>query len=173
MRPLEPEDAELIVSWRGREDVARQMFSDPPTLESHLEWFTAMRQRGDREEFVIHWLEGGDRPVGTVGLSQIDRRHARAEYGILLGDATARGKGLAREASELILRHAFVHLGLNRVFLHVFADNDAAIALYRELEFRAEGTLRRHARRRGDADPQDVLVMGVLAAEWKASKTGA
>jgi RimJ/RimL family protein N-acetyltransferase len=122
-----------------------QLFSDrPPTREEHHEFLERLSTHGDRIEFVI-FLNDGDVPVGAIGLSHIDPGKGEAEYGILIGEASARGQGLAREASELILSHGFRSLGLRRVVLNVFADNAAAIRLYERLGFRIvpEGTTTR------------------------------
>lgn len=167
LRPLEDRDAELIVAWRSRSDVAAQMFGAPPTLEEHRRWVTQALGRGDREEYVICWRREADRPVGTIGLSAISSLHRRAEYGILVGDPEVRRHGVARAASELILHRAFGELGLERVYLYTFADNAPAIALYKGLGFSREGLLRAHGRR-GDAARHDVVVMGLLQHEWAA-----
>ena len=166
LRPIASGDADLIVRWRSRTEVATQLFSAPPTGEEHVRWAKEAFKRGDREEYVICWHQQGDRPVGTIGLSAISSRHRRAEYGILVGEPDARGHGLARAASELMLRRAFRSLGLDRVYLHAFADNAPAIALYQRLGFVREGVLRAHARRDGDVAAHDVVVMGLLRQEW-------
>lgn len=167
LRPLSRDDGPLIVRWRRQEEVARQLFGQPPTLLEHQRWFEAIQQGRGREEYVIVWNIGGRRPVGTIGLSGIDSRHRRAEFGILLGEREARGKGVALEASELIVRRAFADLRLERLYLHVFADNLPAIRLYQALGFAEEGRLRRHARRQDADESQDVLVMGLLTTEWR------
>jgi len=100
------------------------------------------------------------RSVGTIGLSHIERTHRRAEYGILIGEPGARGKGLAAEASRLLLDYAFRVLGLVRVYLHVFHDNEAAIRLYERVGFAREGLLRRHVSKRGRS--RDVVVMAAV-----------
>lgn len=168
LRPIERGDAEHIVAWRARPEVAAQLFSAPPTLEEHLRWAEQACKTGDREEYVICWRAQGNRPVGTIGLSAISRRHRRAEYGILLGEPDARGRGLARAASDLILRRAFGPLELERLYLHAFVDNVPAITLYEGLGFAREGVLRAHARRDGDATAHHVVVMGLLRQEWAA-----
>ena len=76
----------------------------------------------------------------SLGLRGINWRSRHAEYWIYLGDRLARGKGLAEEASRLLLRFAFGTLGLHRVFLQVNVTNQSAISLYRRLGFVEEGT---------------------------------
>lgn len=163
LRPLSEDDAALVVAWRSQLDVHSQLFAaEPPTLEAHRAWFGRYAEARDREEYVII---DGDRPVGTIGLSHIDRANRRAEYGVLIGDPLARGRGVARAASVLVLDRAFGPLALNRVFLHVFSDNPAAIALYARLGFKREGVLRQHVVKDGAA--RDVVAMGILAGEMK------
>lgn len=133
LRPLALADTDHVVRWRGRPDVASEMFSaTPPTAAEHDAWFHGLQRRTDRLEFVILDEE---RPVGTVGLSQIDLGAGTAEYGILIGEDAARGRGVARTASELVIELAFVTLGLQRLDLTMFADNAAARGLYERLGF--------------------------------------
>lgn len=135
LRPLATQDTDTILRWRSDPAVISQLFSDrAPTREEHEAWLARLQTRTDRQEFVIVLCEG-DLPVGTIGLSDIDLTRGTAEYGIMLGEAAWRGKGLAREASELILRYAFKQLGVQTVELNLFADNTAAYNLYLRLGF--------------------------------------
>lgn len=164
LRELEEGDAEQVVAWRNRSDVESQLFAAaPPSLESHRRWFERYRVGNDRREFII---VAEERPVGTVCLADIDRVHRRAEYGILLGDPSVRGRGIGHRASELVLEHAFTTLGLERIYLSVFADNAAAIRLYERLGFQHEGLLRHHVYKAGE--PRNVVVMGLLVGEFEA-----
>jgi RimJ/RimL family protein N-acetyltransferase len=85
---------------------------------------------------VVHETQS---PIGTIGLSHIDREKGEAEYGIMLGEPEWRGQGLAQEASDLLLDYAFESLGLRMVRLNLFADNSSARTLYDRLGF-VEGT---------------------------------
>lgn len=160
LRPVDERDTDDVVRWRAEPAVAAQLFSErPPTRAEHLAWLARLRPDGDRREFIIVERAAG-RAVGTIGLSQLDRRYRRAEYGLLIGEPAARGKGMAAEASRLLLQHAFTALGLNRVYLHVLADNDAALRLYGRLGFASEGVLREHVYK--DGRFRDVVVMGMV-----------
>ena len=164
LRPLAKEDAELIVAWRGDPIVAMGLFSEcPPTLDEHRAWAAGLAGRTDRLEFVIIVRESSV-PVGTIGLSVIDRNEGRAEFGVLLGDPAWRGLGVAREAGELILRHAFEGIGLRTVVLDCFVDNRPAIALYRRLGFVDDGpaTLRTKA-----GVPRTSMRMVLARDDWR------
>jgi UDP-4-amino-4,6-dideoxy-N-acetyl-beta-L-altrosamine N-acetyltransferase len=160
LRPMTIGDAPDVVRWRNDPFVSEHLFGDgPPTLDSHVQWFEQMQARGDRQEFIIVERATG-RAIGTIGLSAIDRGHRRAEYGILIGEAEARGQGYAREASQLLLEYAFNELQLHRVYLLVFADHMSALGLYVHLGFQIEGTLRGHVFKRGVF--RDVIEMAIL-----------
>lgn len=160
LRPLDERDTDDVLRWRAEPGTLERLFGEvPPTRDEHLAWLARMRAQGDRQEFVIVDRDA-DRAVGTIGLSHIDRRYRRAEYGILIGEPAARGRGIAREASRLLLDHAFGPLGLCRVYLHVFPDNEPALRLYRRLGFRLEGRLRDHVWKGGRF--RDVIVMGLV-----------
>jgi diamine N-acetyltransferase len=168
LRRMSRADAADVVRMRADPEVQAQLFSArPPTMEEHLRWLAEMEARDDRHEFMIVERTSG-RSVGTIGLSHIDRANRRAEYGVLLGEPDARGKGLAAEASRLLLAYAFGTLGLRRVYLHVFAGNGDALRLYRRVGFQTEGILRQHIRK--GCEFLDVTVMAALADERSTSE---
>ena len=74
-------------------------------------------------------------------------------------------RGLGVDASRLLVQYGFDTVNLNRIWLEVFEDNPAARRIYEKIGFRAEGTLRQHSFREGRW--WDVLVMGLLAEEWR------
>ena len=70
-----------------------------------------------------------------------------------------RGRGLGGRLLEACLDRAFAS-GLTRIELEVYADNPAAIALYRRFGFIEEGRKRRA--RCLDGSYQDILMMALL-----------
>lgn len=76
--------------------------------------------------------------VGNIQLSAINHHHRHALYGIVIAQKY-QGKGYGREASHLILKHAFEVLNLHRVYLMVVATNNAAVSFYENLGFEQEG----------------------------------
>lgn len=163
IRPMERNDADDVVRLRNDPAVLPQLFCDKPLdREGHLRWFERMQKDGTRHEFMIVERATG-RSIGVTGLNHLDRQHRRAEYGIVIGEAEARGKGLAFEASRLLLDYAFNKLGLHRVYLHAFIDNEPALRLYRKIGFTQEGILRQHVCKNGQH--RDVVVMAMLQGE--------
>ncbi len=107
----------------------------------------------------------GETAVGSVYLRDIDRSNQKCEYGIFIGDEDCRGKGIGTAAAKLALAHAFEELGLNRVYLRVFADNLGAIKSYEKAGFRYEGTFRQDVMI--DGVGEDIVFMAILREDWK------
>ena len=63
------------------------------------------------------------------------------EYGIMIGDKTAWGKGYAKEASQTIITHCFEVQKLSQITLGLIQDNTKALELYKKLGFEIEKTL--------------------------------
>lgn len=163
IRPMERTDTDDVVRLRNDPAVLPQLFCDEPLdREGHLRWFERIQKDGTRHEFMIVERATG-RSIGITGLNHLDRQHRRAEYGIVIGEAEARGKGLAFEASRLLLDYAFNKLGLHRLYLHAFTDNEPALRLYRKIGFTQEGFLHQHVCKNGRH--RDVVVMAMLQGE--------
>ncbi len=108
--------------------------------------FWAMRTLAD-EQFV-----------GVCDLSEIDRRHHRAEVGFMLG-RDAWGQGYALEAMQAVLAYA-ASSGLRRLLARTHLGNRRSDSLLEKLGFQEEGLLRGHVLR--DGDRRDCRLFGLL-----------
>jgi putative acetyltransferase len=100
---------------------------------------------------VLLVAELGGEVVGSCGLHPAGpsprRRHA-----MMLGISVrsdAQGKGVGRALMQALCDYADRWIGLLRLELDVFADNERAIALYRRFGFEIEGLHRGYALRDG------------------------
>jgi len=87
-------------------------------------------------------IEHEGRPVGFANYRDLQPKARSAEIGIGIGESALWGKGLGREAVQLLLGHLTGALGLHRVTLHVMTYNDRAIASYKACGFVVEGVLK-------------------------------
>lgn len=150
LRPMTCEDTDKIVEWRNSPSVrSRFIYRAPFTREGHLGWIHNMVETGKAVQFII-CETATDRMLGSVYIRDIDRTHQKAEYGIFIGEADARGRGIGSAVARLMLKYCFEEEGLHRVYLRVFADNMQAIRSYEKAGFVREGYLR-----------QDVCIEGV------------
>lgn len=168
LRPVEVADAtDRYAGWLRDPETTRFLESggrdeSPASVAAYIRAFEG---RNDVLFLAIR-LADGDTHVGNIKLEPINWRHRHAVLGIMIGEASARGRGIGSEAMVLVLRHAFTALALHRVSLGVIADNLAAIRCYERLGFVTEGRARECVRR-----PHgfvDGLTMGILAHEFFA-----
>jgi RimJ/RimL family protein N-acetyltransferase len=112
----------------------------PFAFEEEEKWYERLITSDDIH-FTIYERERS-RPIGTTSLTDIDHRNRRAEFGILIGERCARGRGLGTEVTKLVLDYAFSAVGLHNVMLRVFAFNKAAIRAYKKAGFKEYGRRR-------------------------------
>lgn len=164
LAPLSVADAPKLFEWiNDREQVLFNAPYKPVSEPEHLKWLSEITSRSDTVIFGIRTV-ASDTLVGSCQLHSINRVHRSAELQIRLGDTAARGKGYGKSAVRLLLRFGFVDLNLNRIFVHVFADNTAAVRLYETTNFKHEGVLRSAAFI--DGRFVDVHVMGILKDDF-------
>lgn len=126
-------------------------------------WFEAERAF-QQDEARVHWtVEVDGQLAGATflhGISEIDRK---ARFAIGMFHPRFVGRGLGREATGLVLEHAFRSMRLHRVDLRVLTFNERAIAAYRRCGFVEEGRERESCWLEGRW--HDDLIMGVLAQD--------
>lgn len=165
-RPIEPEDLESLRSHLN--DSAAVQFSSPYrpiSRRQQQEWYESLQR--DRSRHVLAIVDRTKNlAIGTVGLYNIHSIHQNAEFKIRIGDSGYHGKQIGTLATEYMVDYAFRHLRLRRVWLHVFENNERALAMYEKVGFVREGLLRKAAYINGQE--LNLVVMGILAEEWRA-----
>src|SRR5512139_2094754 len=107
------------------------------TATQHHQWFEGYLRRDDDYVFIIEENRDFRKPVGQISLYNIDWDLRQGEFGrLLIGEEEAKGMGIAKEASGLLLDYAFTTLGLSQIELVVKHNNEAAISIYRAYGFR-------------------------------------
>ncbi len=140
LRRITIEDTDNIIKWKNKPEVKKNFcIQDDLTREVHLKWFANKIQTGEVEQFIII-DRTTNTPVGSTYLRDIDMKNKKAEFGIFIGEDSARNKGIGTDTTKLMLQYAFEKLKLNKVFLRVFANNLAAIKAYEKAGFEYEGT---------------------------------
>ncbi len=165
LAPPEPEDAADLARWLNDPEVWVPFgFDLPASAEGERQWIAAQPDRKDELNLLV--LEkGSGRPLGLVGLRNIDGVNGSARLAVLVGEPEVRGKGIGTEAVRLVLAHGFDYLGLRRVNLSVLAGNAAALSLYDKLGFVREG-IERKAQLRGGSFV-DRIHLGLFRNEFR------
>lgn len=168
LRALEAEDWEYGYRWINNPKTTHYLpIHRPYSALKERAWYEK-HAAGDSEteyQFGIVLTED-DHYIGNTSLFDVNWRNRQAEVGILIGEEDDRGKGYGSEALRLLLAFAFDHLGLHRVWLRVFAENDRAIKAYQRTGFKQEGVTRDDEFY--DGAFHDTFVMSVLEHEFRS-----
>jgi RimJ/RimL family protein N-acetyltransferase len=165
--PLRRELLPRYTAWINDLGAARFIAAVPRpfTAEQEERWYDSVSTGYDAAHFTIYERASG-RPIGTTSLNGIDQRNGAAEFGILLGEADARGKGYGTEVTQLMLDYAFTALSLHSVMLRVLAVNVAGLRAYQKAGFREIG--RRRASQLLAGEWIDTIYMDCLASEFES-----
>jgi diamine N-acetyltransferase len=166
LRPLDRADAPELVRWLNDPAVTRTLLlSHPLMLAEEHSYLDRLAQNRDDVGLGIVVRES-ERFIGATGLHHVDWKARSACFGIVIGVKEEWGKGHGREATGLMLRHAFETMNLHRVWLHVVASHEPGWRAYERAGFRREGLLRDAFYREGRY--HDMLAMAILRPEWDA-----
>jgi RimJ/RimL family protein N-acetyltransferase len=166
LRELAREDIPVVNRWRQDRDLVDGLGAPARYITEEVDhaWFEDyLRRRGIDVRCAI-LLDGEPDPIGLASLTGIDPVHRRGEFHLLIGRRDLHGRGLGRDATRQMLRHAFHDLNLHRVFLSVLSSNAAAIRLYERAGFQREGLARQAAYKRGRYE--DLVEMAILSREF-------
>jgi ribosomal-protein-alanine N-acetyltransferase len=144
-------DAEVMAFW----DIGE--IDDPDIIANIVAGQVEEMAQGRAVYWTMRTL-GGSQFIGTCDLSEIDRRHRRAEVGFMLG-REAWGQGYAQEAMQAVLSYAATQ-GLRRLLARTHLGNRRSEALLEKLGFEEEGMLRGHVLR--DGERRDCRLFGLL-----------
>ena len=166
LRSLELSDVELLVKWRNDSDVTSTLGGNTFYVSKlrETEWIRNAILNDKNDLRLAICLTENDKYIGNVNLNTISWINRTAEYSIMIGDKSQWGKGYGKEATLLILKHAFEELNLNRIYLTVRIDNNKAISLYKKIGFVQEGILRKAVYKNNKFI--DMIIMSILKEEF-------
>ena len=171
LREFDRDDSARLVDWvnsGGPEFFVRWAGTsfDYPLTEAQLEGSLAEAhgEGATRRIYAAVDAASGE-VVGHVELSRIDRKNESASISrLLVGESSARGKGIGAQIVSRVLDIAFGDLSLHRVDLYVLEFNVAALSMYKGLGFKTEGHLV-EARRAG-GKYWNAYYMAMLEEQW-------
>ena len=164
LRPISIDDAEFICEGENNPEVRYSLFLAFPA-ETHRRREQIQEYMNSKETILLTIIEKKtDRAVGQTAFFRIDWVSRAAIFYLAILDPEDWCKGFGTEATHLMVDYAFNTLNLNRIQLHVWADNTSAIKIYSQVGFIKEGILRQAMFH--DYNYCDFWVMGVLKDDW-------
>lgn len=162
LRPVRNDDSPQLLEWRNMPEVSAWMYSDHEISRAeHDRWFATAMADETRRYWVI---EQDGKPVGLANLYDISRPHRKCAWAYYLADPATRGKGVGSFVEFWMIEHVFRDQGLNKLWCEVLIGNEPVWRLHESFGFKREALFRAHVFK--DGEPQDVVGLGLLAADW-------
>jgi [ribosomal protein S5]-alanine N-acetyltransferase len=146
LRPMTTADAQgPYLTWMNDPEVTRYLESrfqsyEPSDLASYIE---ATTSDSSNHFFAIELAESGQH-VGNIKLGPVEARHGRGDIGIIVGDRSVWGRGIATEAVRLLTGWAFAELGLRKVTAGAYSTNVGSVKAFERAGFHIEAIRARH-----------------------------
>ena len=128
---------ELLALIKASRHVLRPWVAPPATGAAYTAYLRRSRRATERA-FLVCRLED-HRIAGVINVSQIFHGNFRSAYLGYYAGAPFVGQGYMSEGLRLVLRRAFVTLGLHRLEANIQPRNRASIRLVKRAGFRREG----------------------------------
>lgn len=162
LRPALPEDFAFIRSLAQRPDYGIYITDED---EGRLAFYAS-----DPRHRLLIWEENGAR-AGFALFAELDDPSGAVELRRLALDVAGGGRGLG--FVRALTDYGFSVLGAKRVWLDASSENGRAQKIYARAGYTLEGRLREHWWRPMLGRSVDLMLYGMLRAEWEALPTPA
>lgn len=162
LRLFEMADAEAVATLCNNYNLSKNTLylPYPYTLQDALQWIERHEKNflTDRcYEFAITDKESGE-VYGAIALSN-NPAFEQGEIAYWIGEPHW-GKGYATEAAQAVVRFAFEHKKMHKVFARYFSSNPASGKVMEKIGMQKEGVLKDHLKK--DEEFKDVVYYGII-----------
>ena len=136
------EDIPLRVDWLNNKSAVLHAIDNSDhiiTSEEQNKWFDEYEDKLEKGEKIFFTILDDNKPIGFMGLSNINQSSKSATVFILIGEDEYRGRGFGKGAMKYLIDYAFDKLNLKSLKLEVDKINLPAINLYFGLGFKKVG----------------------------------
>ncbi|NOU48488.1 MAG: GNAT family N-acetyltransferase [Bacteroidales bacterium] len=143
LRQVEPTDAHIIYKWENDTEIWHVSDTVVPYSFYQIEQFIINSEdiyASKQIRLMIDCIEQNQNyAIGAIDIYDFDPQHHRAGIGIVV-EASARHKGYANEAMELLEQYCFTFLGLHQIYCFIAIQNQQSIALFTKRGYVHTGT---------------------------------
>lgn len=140
LREFTENDIHRKIEWINNPENHQYLHYDLPLqYDKTYQWYIN-KDNSKRCDCVIEYM---GKPVGLIGLLAIDQHNKKAEFYISMGENEYKRRGIAKQATCILLEYAFTELELSKIYLNVDEGNIPACNLYEKIGFVCEGFFRK------------------------------
>ncbi|MFX1478792.1 MAG: GNAT family N-acetyltransferase [Promethearchaeota archaeon] len=162
--------ADLSCKWMNNPRVRHYSRNAwPLTLEEVKKWFEPSSDQGMRDFVVFTIYHKKDKkPIGAIGFNHINWLYRNANIFAHIGEPEYWGKGIAIEASKLVINYGFTELNLHKIYSGVFTPNTRSLRAAEKLGFKKEAVLKEEIY--VDGEYVDVHKFALFKRDWLSRK---
>jgi RimJ/RimL family protein N-acetyltransferase len=127
---------------------------------SKLRRYISDVKRNPDNVFLTIVSKDGNKHIGNIKIGPINRRHRYADVGVIIGEKSFWGKGIATEAVKLVVDYAFNKLNLHKLTAGAYNCNIGSIKAFKKAGFSVEGVRRKQYL--CDGDYVDGVLLGIV-----------
>lgn len=167
LRPVEPEDLELLLKWENDRDQWEVSSTIAPYSRAIMKDYVdnahlTIYQTGQLRMIIEEKKD--EVAIGTADLFDFDPFHQRVGVGLLIAEPAYRNQGLAGETLTLLQEYCFKHLDLNQLYSNIITDNSYSLQLFEKAGFKISGRKARWIRR-GEEYKDELFLQCLRAAK--------
>ena len=139
----EPDVGQKYLGWLNDPEVNKFLevrHAPPTTIRQLWKSVDAINGSPDSILFGIFLIEGS-RHIGNIKLGPINAIHHRSELGLLIGESSEWGKGLASEAISLVCQFANEEFDIRRVLAGCYHSNEGSKRAFLKAGFFLEASI--------------------------------
>ena len=165
LRPLKTDDISInYQKWLNDPDISYWNSRNRFPISTKEMYNYIQNSFKNQREIILAVLDNiTKKHIGNISLLNINYHDSNAEIAFLLGEKSYWGKGIMFEAGDLLIKHAFHQLNLNRVYCSTPSGNKSMLKLASKLNFKKEG-IRRQAFFKHNSY-FDIIEFGILKNE--------
>jgi len=147
LREIRVADLKVIGQWVNDEDITKNMIMGcvPGSSPIYCGWdniysdYEKLKQ--SKSDVVFAICDLSNKPLGIVGLYDINWIAHNAEFRIVIGGGEYLGKGIETLATREVVKYAFEKLNLHKVHLGANAEDERANKCYQKVGLEKVTTL--------------------------------
>ncbi|MDR1552147.1 MAG: GNAT family N-acetyltransferase [Prevotellaceae bacterium] len=143
LRPLEPEDLEILYLWENDVSIWSASNTVVPYSRYALKQYLENSHKDIFETGQLRLMiedKTNNSAIGTVDLFDFNPLHARIGLGVLIYAQSNRRQGFATAAMNLIIDYCFNILHLHQVYCNVDENNTKSMKMLTNIGFEIAGT---------------------------------
>ena len=144
LRALEPSDVQLLFEWENDSSIWYLSNTIVPFSKFDIEQYVLNSEKDifsnkQLRLMIDKKISNNDyQTIGSIDVFDFDPINKRAGIGILIIEKE-RGKGLASEALDVLIKYGFETLNLHQFYCNISTENEISLKLFEKKNFKLIG----------------------------------